>query len=141
MTRILARTAAVAALVTAVAIPAAGSANAASDVAASGRQTVERVAKFADQPSSWASKNGGYIQINWTPPFNVGKYDWVGLYKRDPNAIGLDNYETYQWAYGRGTSYLTSTPAVSGDYWTAYISYDYASGQYRIIESHKTHID
>ncbi|MFG2905315.1 hypothetical protein ACGF13_09685 [Kitasatospora sp. NPDC048286] len=89
----------------------------------------------ADSPTTWAEKNGGYIQINWTPPNNVGKYDWIGLYKRDPNAIGIDSYETWQWAYNHGTSYLTSVPAVSGDYWTAYISYDYASGQYRLMSS------
>ncbi|RKT16671.1 hypothetical protein BX285_1018 [Streptomyces sp. 1114.5] len=24
-------------------------------------------------PETWASENGGYVQINWTPPFNVGE--------------------------------------------------------------------
>ncbi|MFB7124261.1 hypothetical protein [Kitasatospora sp. NPDC056273] len=137
------RAAAVAALVTAVALPLAGTATASAAVPA-GVQSVQSAPNStlaADAPTTWAEKNGGYVQINWTPPNNVGKYDWIGLYKRDPNAIGIDNYETWQWAYNHGTSYLTSVPAVSGDYWTAYISYDYASSQYRIIESHRSHID
>jgi hypothetical protein len=134
------RAAAVAALVTAVALPLAGTATASAAVP-TGVQSAQSSILGADSPTTWAEKNGGYIQINWTPPNNVGKYDWIGLYKRDPNAIGINSYETWQWAYDHGTSYLTSVPAVSGDYWTAYISYDYASGQYRIIESHRSHID
>ncbi|MFJ4190594.1 hypothetical protein [Kitasatospora sp. NPDC089509] len=134
------RAAAVAALVTAVVLPLAGTATASVAVPA-GVQSAQSSILGADSPTTWAEKNGGYIQINWTPPNNVGKYDWIGLYKRDPNSIGVNNYETWQWAYNHGTSYLTSVPAVSGDYWTAYVSYDYASGQYRIIESHRSHID
>ncbi|MEU9043172.1 MULTISPECIES: hypothetical protein [unclassified Kitasatospora] len=133
------RAAAVAALVTAFALPLADSATASAAVP-TGVQQAQSSALASDMPSTWASKNGGYVQINWTPPNNVGKYDWIGLYKQDPGAIGINSYVDWQWAYNHGTSYVTSAAAVSGDYWTAYVSYDYASGQYRIIESHKSTI-
>lgn len=134
------RAAAVAALAMAVALPLAGSATASAAVP-TGIQQVQGSLQSGDSPTSWATKNGGYVQINWNPPFNVGKYDWVGLYKQDPGVIGLNNYVDWQWAYGHGTSYVSKIPAVSGDYWTAYISYDYSSSQYRIVTSSHDKID
>ncbi|WP_405979913.1 hypothetical protein [Streptomyces sp. NBC_00158] len=134
------RVATAAALVTAVVLPLTSSTTASAAVPA-GVQQAQSPVQAADTPSTSAIKNGGYVQINWIPPFNVGKYDWVGLYKQDPGVIGLNNYVDWQWAYGNGTSYVTGVPAVSGDYWTAYISYDYSSGQYRIVSSSHDHIN
>ncbi|MCX5199307.1 hypothetical protein OOK31_36455 [Streptomyces sp. NBC_00249] len=102
-------------------------------------------AAASSTPGTWAAaihvKETQVVTIGWDYGGNpVGKYDWVGLYSCDPQECGVNRYVSgaWQWA-SSGTSY-TFTRALSdsliGTYWTGYVSYDYASGQYRLLSSH-----
>ncbi len=102
----------------------------------------EAVARSAQ--GTWAVaihvKETQVITIGWDYAGNpVGKYDWVGLYSCDPQECGVNNYVSgaWQWA-SSGTSYTFTralTDSLVGPYWTGYVSYDYASGQYRLMSS------
>ncbi|WP_405979912.1 hypothetical protein [Streptomyces sp. NBC_00158] len=136
----LIRTAAAAlALLCVLPVQAASAAGPAAPVAAASAGAVAR-----SVPGTWAAavhvKETQIVTIGWDYGGNpVGKYDWVGLYGCDPQECGVDNYVpgAWQWA-SNGTSY-TFTRALAdslvGAYWTGYVSYDYASGQYRLMSS------
>ncbi|SDI29102.1 hypothetical protein SAMN05421505_14247 [Sinosporangium album] len=85
-------------------------------------------------PRSWISYNGNTVVINWSSDL-INKWDWVALYTHDPLKHDKWAYKTWQWA-SYGQSYDTGIPA-QGEYWTAYWTYDYPSGQYRIVSTHK----
>ncbi|MEU9043171.1 hypothetical protein AB0D63_16080 [Kitasatospora sp. NPDC048343] len=96
-------------------------------------------------PGTWASaihvKETQVVTIGWDYGGNpVGKYDWVGLYSCDPQECGVNSYISGAWQWASyGTSYIFTralTDSLVGTYWTGYVSYDYASGQYRLMSSH-----
>jgi hypothetical protein len=95
-------------------------------------------------PSTWAAaihvKETQVVTVGWNYNGNsVGKYDWVGLYACDPDKCGVNSYVSGAWQWASyGTSYTFTrelTDSLVGAYWTGYVSYDYASGQYRLMSS------
>src|SRR5690348_1562123 len=42
------------------------------------------------------------IQLNWTKPDSVGRWDYVALFDANPQTVGATGYLTNQWQYVAG---------------------------------------
>ncbi|GGX74885.1 hypothetical protein [Streptomyces hiroshimensis] len=112
---------------------------------AAGIPAAAGVTQIQSAPGTWAVgvhvKELQVVTLGWDYGGNsVGKYDWVGLFSCDPEKCGIGNYVSGAWQWASyGTSFTFTRPlteSLVGMYWTGYVSYDYASGQYRLVSSH-----
>lgn len=78
----------------------------------------------------------GNIALTWSNSGSVGRWDWVGLFNKDPQTAGAYGSLTYQWVAGHSSPYITSYQPDGGAYWSAYWSWDYNKREYVLLQSY-----
>jgi hypothetical protein len=84
---------------------------------------------------SMSANSDGDVQVSYSTPSSVGRWDYVALFEKAP-ANPPDNYLRRQWQYVEGNSSpLETSYDADGStaYWAAYCSYDYGTSAYVVL--------
>lgn len=84
---------------------------------------------------SMSADSDDNVQISYTTPTSVGRWDYVALFEKAP-ASPPTNYLRRQWQYVEGNSSpLDTSYDADGStaYWAAYCSYDYDTSEYVVV--------